>query len=173
MANVRLEKRFCTGGRLPWVCLICGNSADNWKRITFSYRPLWIDLFMVFGLPLWIILTILLTKRMRVECPVCEMHRTYWKRKERKTYAFAASLFLGTIVLIALATLPESDTLQIASFVLIMVNVLVSITGMIVVNVTGVRPRRINKYDITLKGVSSEFANALDDLQERADRPLR
>jgi hypothetical protein len=153
MSRVYLDDRDCTDGWLPTVCMVCGMPATQDKRIKFSWRPVWVDVFIVCGIPVWIILSIVLTKTTKVECPVCDIHRTYWKLKERRIFGFIALFFLGTIGLTVAAANLENKTLQTAAIIGILVNIAVSISGIVVVNFRGIRPTKIDSAGITLGAV--------------------
>jgi hypothetical protein len=172
VAEIFLKKKECTRERLPEACIVCGEPSDDVKRITFNWRPAWADLFIFFGIPIWLILIILLTKKMRVECPVCESHRMHWKKKEWRTYGLLALLFFGSIALLAVtaALSNTSFALQVVFGSLVAVNVLGCLIGIVVVHSRGVRPKVITDRSITLKGVHPNFVTAAEtELADQGD----
>jgi hypothetical protein len=63
---------------LPDVCLRCGAPATLHKSKTFSWHPPWVYVLLIAGLLPFAIVAIVLTKRRRVEAPLCEQHKHHW-----------------------------------------------------------------------------------------------
>ena len=59
---------------LPPVCMACGAPATVRKRKLFSWQPQWVPVLILVGLLPYIIVSLVLTKRQRVETPLCERH---------------------------------------------------------------------------------------------------
>jgi hypothetical protein len=85
MARIRLSRTRVEEGRLPAVCLRCGEPATLTKEKTFSWHPEWVSALIVLGLlcflPLFlagIIALAVTTERMRVPVPLCEAHNNHW-----------------------------------------------------------------------------------------------
>src|SRR5437660_11736174 len=90
-----LSRYEATQGQLPRVCMRCGAPATLVKAKTFSWQPGWLLLLIllgVVGLVLFLVLSLTLSKRMRVQVPLCERHRHHW--------AMRNGLTLGGLVLL-------------------------------------------------------------------------
>src|SRR5437868_5984208 len=79
MAKVYLRSY---GGRdvvdLPPVCMVCGAPATVRRNKQFSWQPQWVPILILGGLLPYLIVSLILTKRQRVETPLCDRHASYW-----------------------------------------------------------------------------------------------
>ena len=70
------------GGRdivdLPPVCMACGAPATVRRNKQFSWQPQWVPILILGGLLPYLIVSLILTKRQRVETPLCDRHARYW-----------------------------------------------------------------------------------------------
>src|SRR5262249_9663675 len=69
MATVRLERDEVDNDSLPDVCMVCGAEATLRKRKSFSWHPPWVILLILISLWPYIIVALILTKRMTVRAP--------------------------------------------------------------------------------------------------------
>jgi len=175
MAQVLLDRSECDrDGKLPPVCLKCGAGADCDVERRFSWCPSWVVVFIllgVLGLLLLIVLTIVLTKRMRVYVPLCEEHRGYFRQRKLISnlilLAGLGALASGIGVAIAFSG-PGNDwaiAFGFGGFGVLVVALIVAA----VFTSQGVRATEITDYEVRLSGVSEGFADALRD-QRRAQR---
>src|SRR5262245_20006921 len=92
MPNVTLSKYECRRGVLPRVGMRCGAAADETKAKSFSwYHPL-AYLGLLAGLLPFLIIALVLTKRMTVEAPLCHEHRGHWFKR--------SLLVIGTLLVV-------------------------------------------------------------------------
>jgi hypothetical protein len=78
MAQVRLGRFEVEKGKLPLVCMFCGADASLMKRRSFAWHPRWAYILLFAGLLPFVIAAMMLTKRMRVEIPLCQTHKNHW-----------------------------------------------------------------------------------------------
>src|SRR5262249_14664962 len=105
MSKVRLGRYEIEHGLLPPLCMRCGAPATTTKRKTFSWSPSWIYVLILFGLLPFVIVALILTRRMRIEAPLCAAHQKHWSGR-------ALFLVLGLVGfcamgLTAMALLPD------------------------------------------------------------------
>jgi hypothetical protein len=160
MATVRLRDTDLDE-ELPPVCICCGAEATVFKAKKFSWQPGWVALLLLVGLLPYIIVAIILTKRMTVQAPLCEQHRNHWGGRS----ALLLLTFLGLIVLAigGAVVLPEHGQKG-------MVLVIGCVTGLIawvilavIVQNGTVRPSEITDNSITLQSVAPEFRDAMQE----------
>jgi hypothetical protein len=99
MATVEIDRQELEDFRLPLVCMRCGGAADGYKSKLFSWSPPWISLFLLLGVLPFLILIAALTRRVRIEVPLCEAHRGHWIGRALFVWlGFASMLGLGFLV---------------------------------------------------------------------------
>jgi hypothetical protein len=80
MAHIRLHVQQANG-RLPMVCIRCGEPATVVRTKTMSYYPRWLIFLVLGGLPgllLIVVLALGLRKRARLQTPLCDRHQNHW-----------------------------------------------------------------------------------------------
>src|SRR5690348_7389389 len=75
MAQLRLGRHEVEEEWLPQLCMRCGEPAAFTKRKTFSWYPAWVYLLILVHLLVFLIVALVLTKRMTVPVPLCDKHR--------------------------------------------------------------------------------------------------
>ena len=171
MASVRLSRYEATRGHLPRVCMRCGAPATLVKPKTFSWQPGWVFLFILLGLVglvLFLVLSLTLSKRMRVQVPLCERHRHHW--------AIRNGLILGGLVLLlALAGgligwqtelgrwLGMGNDAGAILWLGLAALALIWLIGAAIAQSRAIRPTEITAKRIRLVGVSPHFVAALDE----------
>src|SRR5262245_26714718 len=78
MARVRLHRGEVRQGGLPPVCMRCGADAELERKRQFSWNPSWVYLLILLGLLPFVIVALVLTKRMTVHAPLCRDHKNHW-----------------------------------------------------------------------------------------------
>src|SRR5262245_16413417 len=85
MARVRIPLNRTKASNMPPVCIVCGGDVDTHVAKLFSWRPrflslgFWVGLFFCLAVSLAIaIVGFISPRRVLVECPVCERHRSHW-----------------------------------------------------------------------------------------------
>src|SRR5262245_10728527 len=110
MARVRIPLSRTKASQMPPACIICGGAVDAHVAKLFTWRPpflsvgFYVSLFVC--LPLALIIVVVgfaNTRRVLVECPVCERHRGYWAWRSFWTFApllviTIADLTLGIMI---------------------------------------------------------------------------
>jgi hypothetical protein len=183
MATTRLSVYEVDRKLLPDLCMRCGEPATVHKSRKFSWYPAWISTLILVGvlcnaiLIVAVILALTMAKRMRVSVPLCDAHKNHWIIR-------AVMILVGFVGLLGIlgVVIAFSDK----DFVGILVGaLLVGFLGwLILIGVcqgTAIRPTEITDREITLKGVSDTFAEAvLADRRQRGgeedefgDRPSR
>ena len=159
---------------LPQVCAKCGEPSDLEKTKTFSrYPPL--VLLLIFALPVYIILAIVLTRQMTVRMPLCNNHRNHW-------FTRGLVIWLGLIGLVIIGII--GGVLEWAARAH---RVNESLTGLVcgggglmalawlitiaVMRSTAIRPTEITDRTITLTNVAPEFAEAVERLGPGSSYP--
>ncbi len=175
MAKVWLADHECGPRReadeLPDVCLVCGGDATDTIRRDFRWHPSWMYVFLLVGLLPAVILLLLLSKRMAVDCPVCDRHRGHWWKGNLLAVGLVLggfALVIGGLVLGGLATGPNQP-MPVWVPVVCVGGLLAGLVSGVVVSGRIIRPVEITARDIRLTNVSDEFVAALKD-KRRADR---
>jgi hypothetical protein len=163
MATVRLEGWEDRGFDLPPVCMKCGAPATQFKERTFSWHSQWVYVLLLAGLVPFVIIALVLTKRMRVAVPFCDAHAGHWWKR---------NLFIvgGLLLLIAMLIFGAvrsgpggNDSLSRALLIAVGIGFLVWIVLAIIVSLTMIRPTEITANSITLTAVSPAFVDAVEE----------
>ncbi|HEY2784132.1 MAG TPA: hypothetical protein VGJ05_04080 [Fimbriiglobus sp.] len=175
MARIRLDERECRKNKLPMVCMVCGDDADEYVRKKFAWEPGWVYLPIVLGggILLVLILVLILRKSMTVYCPLCYQHRSHWVRRAIWCWGLLAAWLIGLVVLIAIGSGIKGND-HVGPFVvggLLFTLVMFVVVGMI--STRGVRPKEITDYDITLVGVHDDFEEAAEKELDAAEYARR
>lgn len=75
MAKVRLRRYEIEEYDLPPVRAKCGARAVARPEKTFSWHPGWVTVLILVGLMPYVLVALILTKRMTVPLPLCQRHR--------------------------------------------------------------------------------------------------
>jgi hypothetical protein len=184
MAKVELSRREAEDGHLPEVCMVCGAQAWKQKSKQFSWYPPWTAILILAGLIPFAIVVMILTKRMRVQVPLCDEHQNHWSWRSWLVglgVAFFALLGIATLVLLA-ATTDQSPRrgggggggggpnplvgLLCAGTAL---GGLVWLIVCAIVQQMAIRPTEITDSSITLTNVAAAFVDALEEESRRPD----
>jgi len=178
MATVWLDESECTrDGNLPPVCLKCGADAHQTVRKSFSWCPGWVIVLILAGVLIWLIVAMILTKRMSVYAPLCDEHKGMFTRRALLT-ALLVVLSLGSLAVgIAVPIIlegPGGRAPDWAGFTILAGAglMLVLLIAAAIVSKGGIGPNEITDRDIQLKGVHEYFVAALK-AQRRAERDER
>jgi hypothetical protein len=166
MAELFLETDGGYGLDLPDVCMKCGAPATVRKSKTFSWCPPWVYLLLLCNLIVFAVVALIVTKRRRLEVPLCAEHKNHWMW--RQLLVLGSLLFLlaaGFLVMIATTDNKGpggGDDLSGAVCMGWLVLMVVWIVAAVIAQVTSIRPREITDRSITLLGVSPEFVRVFD-----------
>jgi hypothetical protein len=174
MAKVYLRS---DGGReivdLPPVCMKCGAPATARKSRQFSWVPPWIGALAIVPLA-YIIVAAVLTKRQRVETTFCDQHKSYWWMFPLIMWMIVLGfLGLGGVAMVGAAGASAgkgNDALP--GMVCIGTVVALIVVGIIaaIIGSTRIRPKEITDRYIHLDGVCAEFADAVEEQEDRQRR---
>jgi hypothetical protein len=181
MARIKLERYEAEEGDLPDICMKCGARATTEKLRRFSWQPPWVYVLLLAGLLPFLIVALILTKRMRIPVPLCAEHRGHWTWRGWVVGGGFLGLFLlglGTMILLAAtdnAGRRQGD--DAFGFVCLGFTALglVWLIVAAIVQHTAIRPTRITDYEITLTNVAPGFVKALleEDREEDERRAMR
>jgi hypothetical protein len=184
MASIRLGRYEIEEYGLPRVCARCGEKAVARPYKTFSWHPGWVLVLILAGLLIYVIVAVILTKRMSVRLPLCARHRSYWRNRAIFIYGgLLAIVLLGvlSIALVAAQAPRGADNM----FGLVCLGsgglAMVWLFAVAIMQVISIRPAEITDNSITLIGLSRAFVDAvredrrggeLED-EDSYDRPRR
>ncbi len=168
MAQVRMTLREADG-RLPDVCMVCGEEATVTKAKKMSWCPPWVGILILGPIPIYIIVALLMTKRTTVQAPLCDAHQGHWFNR---LMINLGTLFVCTVIgaggafaIIALTQGGANDVNGLACFLPI-VMFLIWIIVLVILQQTAIRPKEITDREIVLTGVCQEFVNAVEEQEE-------
>jgi hypothetical protein len=173
MAHIRLHVRQADG-RLPMVCMRCGEPASVVKTRTMSYYPRWLIFLVLGGLPgllLIVVLALVLRKRARLQTPLCDRHQNHWTIRLAIGWAATVTFIVTAIAVIVAIIILENAGPRIADmaapflclgamFVFIGLLILVAI-----LHNTSIRPDEITGTHILINGVSDAFVTAVEEAE--------
>lgn len=171
MAQIVLSDYECEQGLLPDLCMFCGAPATRDVLRKFSWHPKWVWILVLASWLIALILAMVLTKRMTVRVPTCSEHEGVWRRRMWIVLgSFLGLAAFGVVAAVAVEHLNQQNN-DLGGWIcggsgLLFVAWLIFV---LVLSEQGVRPKVITKYEITLVGVSEEFAAALKE-ERRRDR---
>src|SRR5262245_58139719 len=169
MARVRIPLNRTKASQLPAVCIVCGAPVDAHVAKLFSWRPSFLSIGFLLGLFMCpavslaiAIVGFLSTRRVLVECPVCERHRSYWAWRGFWMTApllviTAADLTLSILILTALLPWEVFTYMLFGTAAAIFIWAIFAWT----LKLSGVRADEITPDDIRLTGVDRGFAELI------------
>ncbi len=173
MAQVRVSVDEADG-RLPAVCMRCGEPATTTVTRKMQWHPSWVYIMILPGLLIYVIVALIMTKHIAVQAPLCDKHKGHWFKR--------AMLMLGTFFLFALAGVgalvlagnldkPLSDQLMPFACVFSCVMAVAWVVLVIVCKATEIGPKEITDTEVLLGGVSDNFVDAVAEAdREREER---
>jgi hypothetical protein len=163
MAIITLEHGECEEGFLPPICIRCGNSAMGIQNRMFQWiQPiLYITVFLCF--PLFIALYFLFRKRVMVAVPVCDRHRNMWMSMQFFSVLGPIVMFAGVILGILYDNdLTRRGEKEDGMLILTGAGIILGTALIMFGSLLIVRPVRITRDAITLRGVSPIFVEMVD-----------
>jgi hypothetical protein len=167
MSRLRLGLYELREYELPDVCMKCGRKAVARPSKTFAWSPPWIIVLIFAGLLPYVLVAMILTKRVTMTTPFCERHRNYWLTRALITWGgFLALIVIGVGGFVLLSVFKEegNNVGGFFCFGLIVVGLVWLIT-VAVLQQSGIGPKEITDRSITLVGVSPDFVDALREEQ--------
>jgi hypothetical protein len=171
VAQIRLDREEVGKEQLPGACMRCGQPAVVYKSKNFAWHPPWVAVLILAGLLPYAIVAIVLTKRMTVYAPFCEAHKNHWLVRILGALGgllLVGALGIGMIVLMANTDDPAGrrdnvlQSIKAVGCIGTLVLLVVWLIGLVVMQMTAIRPTEITDDTITLTGVSETFIDAVD-----------
>jgi hypothetical protein len=136
----------------------------------FAWHPQWVYVLIFLGLLPMLIVAMVLTKRMKVTAPFCDLHRKHWTKRGWAVGGGLMALLavgLGSLILAAGNVVPKDMTgLACGGWGILAAVWLVTAFAL---QLTSIEAREITDSHITLNRVSPSFVDAL--IQEREMQP--
>jgi hypothetical protein len=175
MPQVTLSRTECERDLLPAVCVVCGESADVRKSRKFAWHTPLAYLGLLAGLLPFVIIALVLTKRMTVKVPLCQAHKNHWTWRSLVVLGSLlaiGALGIGVLVMQANQQPGNDSTWMCLGGVLLL---LVWLIAAAIIQSTAVRPTEITDRSIRLTKIHPAFIDALerDRDEDRAERRTR
>lgn len=187
MPTVRLSYHECLNGLIPPVCAVCGAPAESGVRFAVPTR----FLLYAFGTlctlcpPLFVLGVIVVSRKRRMQVPMCEAHQAAWLRWDRAITRSYLIVVCGAYVaaVVLLIVLPSewvgaffgAPYLDEAKWLVVPAGYfLVTLAWFVPVSIRQtrhVRTTQATARDIRLSGVHADFVRAV--WEERAQDPAR
>lgn len=170
MASIKITSYECRKDLLPGICMKCGQPATVRVSHRFAWHPPWVPVLILVNLLIYAIIAMILTKRMTVNMPMCDEHRTYWRKRALWTWLTFAIVVLGSISGIGfLQTINPPQRDEYFSYVCFgsVIGFVAWIILLVVLQSTAIKPKMITEHSITLVKVHQDFIDQLK--QERDD----
>jgi hypothetical protein len=171
MATIRLRKYELRKYGLPPVCLRCGAPTGEPRHRTFSWSPPWVAILIICGLLPYLIVALILTKKMRMPVPLCRKHRWHWTGRHLIILGSLLALIPLVILAVVFTNPAEQGAVAVIGFA---GGLLLWIILTVILLLTIIRPTEITDESITLAGLSEKFVDAVEEeREERAERRRR
>ena len=170
MPSVELSRNECQRDLLPAVCIFCGDPATSRQEKTFRQYPRWVWVLFLVHLIIHVVVAWLLTRKMQLRVPVCDVHAGYWTRR---SFTVFGTFFAVAVYFIAFGIYVEARpanqgnaflrALLLGGIILFIIWLFMTV----VFSATGVRATQITNKSIRLAGVCQIFIEALEEVRER------
>jgi hypothetical protein len=137
---------------LPPRCIYCNRDATTRIPRRFSWHPPMLYLLILAGILIYAIVATIVSKRARIQIPLCEEHD---KRRSLLRAGVAALSIGGLAGCVAGGMENGSQTLFWMSGVALL-------TALIVSSISRLNPSRIDEREVRLRGAGSEFLDSLE-----------
>lgn len=161
--------------------MACGQPATRHIKKQFAWQPPWVIITIFLNILIYVILAIVLTKKMTVDVPVCNRHRGYWMKRGILLFGSFVALVLWCFAVgFGLDAAMDRDSAG-PIFGVILFSVLAWIVFAIVLQSRAIKAKEITDRTITLVKVHPDFVAAFvgmkdedfDDEDELPRRPRR
>jgi hypothetical protein len=167
MPEIRLDREVADG-RLPMICMRCGEPATVTRSRNMSWCPPWVGVLFLAGLIPYVIVALILTKRTRVIVPLCDSHKGHWLY--RLLIVLGSLFFLllvGILGVAVFAMTPRQFQDSVGPFMCLggVALFIIWIVVLVVCQNTAIRPKEITDTEIVLTAVCNEFVDAVDEAE--------
>ena len=148
-----------SGASLPPYCVKCGALQSTPPFIkTFRWHSSWVYLLILVGLIFYVIVALIVQKKVRMEVPFCQEHRS-WRARMNTT---GAVLLLGFIPMSFLLAAIGVDGVAIAFIAIAM-----AFSGLVIFGIVGgsFSPVYIDEGCAKFKGAGEQFLSLLSNDQ--------
>jgi hypothetical protein len=157
MAQVTLGRLEAEQGELPALCLRCGRPASLYRARWFGWQPGYSYLCLLLSLWLFLFVSLLVHRRMRVLAPWCLAHRYYGFRRT-VVFDFALGLLAALMILvvgwaIAISRGRSEGMLFLTGWI----PGLLLLAMLLLARIDALRSTEITPDSITLTGVAEAF----------------
>src|ERR1051326_4573281 len=162
MAEVRLGRLEAEEGEVPPLCVRCGRPAAVYRRLRLGCQPGWSYCLLLFTFWPFLILSVLLRRRLAVLLPFCETHKSY-----RRNYRLLALGSGGAVVvvivgiLIALIASGHDDSPFLLLWAMFWLAGMLWLIRTVMIQSGALRAIDLTEESIALKGVSGVFIEKL------------
>jgi hypothetical protein len=165
MATVRLESYDGRVLDLPPRCMRCAAPSTTIRSRKFSWHPQWVTVLLFVGLLPYVIVALILTKKARVEVPLCDRHKHHWLWRLLFLAGVPVVLVVGTFLLWLLLSNLGGQIRDSASFVWVICASLfiLWLIAAAIMESLSIRPEEITDTTISLSGVAKAFRDAYED----------
>lgn len=167
MPSLSLSRFEATEGRLPRMCMQCGAEAVTERKKNFSWHPQWVIILILVNLLIYVVVAMVLTKRMSVRAPFCDKHQNHWRWRAWFIWlglVLVCVLGIGGLVLFnVLNERARGRGSDLGGFVCLAVGAigLIWLIAAAIVQNSAIRPTEITDDGITLTHVCQEFVQAV------------
>jgi hypothetical protein len=158
----------------------CDLEAAVFKDKNFSWFPPWIGVMLLVAWPVYLILVLVMTKRMAVSVPLCEAHKHHWLVRMVVALVGLGLLLVLLVFNIAITSmLSDARNDELTSILLpvlwigLVVLLLAWLITIIIMQNSAIRPNEITDDTITLTGVSDAFVDAVEDARDQEEEEYR
>jgi hypothetical protein len=170
MATVRIHRGEAERDLFPPICALTGVPTEAVKKKTFAWTPGWTKVLILGGLLPYVVVSLILTKRMAVRLPLREGKHGHWL--VRQAFLVVGVLFAINLFIIGgiLAGGADDGTLSgIVAMAGILLLLFALITGLVLMN-KSIRPIEITDHEMRLGGIHPNFKEALEAMREERRR---
>jgi hypothetical protein len=167
MAYLRLHIQQADG-HLPMVCMRCGEPATVIKVKKLSVFPRWIFWLIVVHLFLFVIVALIMTRRARLQAPLCDSHQGHWTiRQALQLVSLIGLVIFGICLVIFFMTVQPQQAGDLIAVAFIGGFVLLTAWLILVaiVQSSAIRAVEITKTHMLLAGVSDGFVLAVEEAE--------
>jgi hypothetical protein len=164
MATVRIHRGEAERDLFPPICALTGVPTEAAKKKTFAWTPGWTKVLILGGLLPYVVVSMILTKRMKVKLPLREGKHGHWL--VRQAFLIVGGLFAIQLACGGLFLSPDYEKfagIMAIGGMLLLLGVL--ITGLVLMN-KSIHPLEITDREMRLTGVHPNFKEALEEMRE-------